>query len=122
MLSQHSGSIVNVASCYGHEGAPGASVYAASKHAVEGLTKSAALEVAEAGVRVNAVAPGPIETGMLNRFTQDTARKAALLSAVSSKRAGSSEEIADAIVFLSSDHASFMTGAVVPIDGGMSAV
>jgi len=76
MLPQHSGSIVNIASCYGHEGAPGASVYAASKHAVEGLTRSAALEVAEAGVRVNAVAPGPIETGLLNRFTHDAARKA----------------------------------------------
>jgi NAD(P)-dependent dehydrogenase (short-subunit alcohol dehydrogenase family) len=122
MLPKHSGSIVNVASCYGHEGAPGASVYAASKHAVEGLTRSTALEVAEAGVRVNAVAPGPIETGMLNRFTQDAARKTGLLSIVPSKRAGTPEEVAGAIVFLSSSDASFMTGAIVPIDGGMSAV
>jgi NAD(P)-dependent dehydrogenase (short-subunit alcohol dehydrogenase family) len=123
MLPQHSGTIVNVASCYGHEGAPGASVYAASKHAVEGLTMSAALEVAEAGVRVNAVAPGPIETGMLNRFIHDdTGRKAGLLSGVPSKRAGSPEEVAGTIVFLSSSDASFVTGAIVPVDGGMSAV
>ncbi len=122
MVPQRSGSIVNIASCYGHEGAPGASVYAASKHAVEGLTRSAALEVAEAGVRVNAVAPGPIETGMLNRFTHDAAGRAGMISTVPSKRAGTPEEIADAIVFLSSSHASFMTGAIVPVDGGMSAV
>jgi NAD(P)-dependent dehydrogenase (short-subunit alcohol dehydrogenase family) len=122
MLAQHSGSIVNISSCYGHEGAAGASVYVASKHAVEGLTKSAALEAAESGIRVNAVAPGPIETGMLNRFTADEAGKAALLSSVPSKRAGSPEEIADAILFLSSPHASFMTGAIVPVDGGMSAL
>ena len=69
MQAQGSGSIVNISSTYGHEGAAGASVYAASKHAVEGMTKSAALEAARFGVRVNAVAPGPTETGMLNRFT-----------------------------------------------------
>jgi NAD(P)-dependent dehydrogenase (short-subunit alcohol dehydrogenase family) len=68
MQAQHSGAIVNISSTNGHAGAPGASVYAASKHAVEGLTKSAALEVAGSGVRVNAVAPGPTETEMLNRF------------------------------------------------------
>src|SRR6185503_14610563 len=69
MLAQGSGSIVNISSTYGHEGAKGASIYAASKHAVEGLTKSAALEVASSGVRLNAVAPGPTDTGMLDRFT-----------------------------------------------------
>ena len=69
MVAQGSGSIVNVLSTYGCAGAAGASIYVASKHAVEGLTKSAALEVAGAGVRVNVVAPGPIETAMLNRFT-----------------------------------------------------
>src|ERR1700721_1090395 len=68
MLAQGSGSIVNVSSTFGHTGAAGASIYAASKHAVEGLTKSAALEAASSGVRVNMVAPGPIETEMLNRF------------------------------------------------------
>src|SRR6202034_3824777 len=70
MLPQGSGSIVNISSSYGHEGAKGASVYAGSKHAVEGITKSAALEAAPSGVRVNAVAPGPTDTGMLDRFTR----------------------------------------------------
>jgi NAD(P)-dependent dehydrogenase (short-subunit alcohol dehydrogenase family) len=69
MLGQGHGSIVNLSSVVGQIGAPGASVYSASKHAVEGLTKSAALGVAGSGVRVNAVAPGPVETEMLNRFT-----------------------------------------------------
>src|ERR1700736_2362471 len=69
MLPQGSGSIVNVSSAYGSVGAPGASVYVASKHAVEGMTKSAALEVAGTGVRVNVVAPGTTDTGMLTRFT-----------------------------------------------------
>src|SRR3984893_18549920 len=78
MLPQGSGSIVNVSSAYGSVGAAGASVYVASKHAIEGLTKSAALEAAAAGVRVNVVAPGPIETGMLNRFTGTAEKKAAL--------------------------------------------
>src|ERR1700689_2106082 len=70
MLPQKSGSIVNISSTYGHIGAPGASAYSASKHAVEGLTKSAALEAAATGVRVNIIAPGPIETEMLTRFAK----------------------------------------------------
>ena len=78
MQPQGRGSIVNISSTYGHQGAAGASVYAASKHAVEGMTKSAALEAASSGVRVNAVAPGSTETGMLNRFTGTAERKAAL--------------------------------------------
>src|SRR3989475_3082381 len=78
MQAQGSGSIVNISSIYGHEGAAGASVSAASKHAVEGMTKSAALEAARFGVRVNAVAPGPTETGMLTRFNGTAERKAAL--------------------------------------------
>src|SRR5881296_779377 len=82
MLAQRSGSIVNVSSTYGHTGAAGASLYSASKHAVEGLTKSAALEAAASGVRINMVAPGPIETGMLNRFTGTAEAKAALASGV----------------------------------------
>jgi len=89
MLPQGSGSIVNVSSTYGRTGAPGASVYVASKHAVEGLTKSAALEAAGSGVRVNVVAPGPIETGMLNRFTGTDERKAGLVGGVPLKRTGS---------------------------------
>jgi len=118
MLPRGQGSIVNVSSVFGRVGGPGAAVYVASKHAVEGLTKAAALEVAGSGVRVNVVAPGPIETGMLNRFTGDEEKKAALVSRVPLKRAGLPEEIAQAIVFLASDKASFITGASIAVDGG----
>ena len=121
MLPQKKGSIVNISSTYGHTGAPGASVYSASKHAVEGLTKSAALEAAGTGVRVNVIAPGPIETTMLNRFTKTEERKSALASTVPLKRVGRPEEIAQAIVFVSSDKASFITGASYLIDGGKTA-
>lgn len=121
MTAQGSGSIVNISSTYGHEGAKGASVYVGSKHAVEGITKSAALEAAASGVRVNAVAPGPTETGMLNRFTGTAERKRALLSGVPLGRIGQPEEIARAIVFLASDAASFVTGQVVTADGGKTA-
>jgi NAD(P)-dependent dehydrogenase (short-subunit alcohol dehydrogenase family) len=118
MLPQRQGSIVNVSSTFGRAGGPGASVYVASKHAVEGLTKATALEVAEAGVRVNVVAPGPIETGMLNRFTGNEDKKAALVSRVPVKRVGLPEEVAQAIVFVASDRASFITGASIAVDGG----
>jgi len=118
MLPQRQGSIVNVSSTFGRAGGPGASVYVASKHAVEGLTKAAALEVAGSGVRVNVVAPGPIETGMLNRFTGDEEKKAALVSRVPLKRAGLPEEIAQTIVFLASEKASFITGVSIAVDGG----
>jgi len=121
MLPQGSGSIVNVSSAYGRIGAPGASVYVASKHAVEGLTKSAALEVAGTGVRVNAVAPGTTDTGMLTRFTHTEENKAALVSTVPVKRLATPEEIAQVIVFVASTNASYMTGASIPVDGGMLA-
>ena len=121
MLAQGSGSIVNVSSTYGHIGARGASIYSASKHAVEGLTKSAALEAAPSGVRVNMVAPGPIETGMLNRFSGTAERKAGLAATVPLKRVGRPEEIAQTIMFLASDNASFITGASYLVDGGKTA-
>jgi NAD(P)-dependent dehydrogenase (short-subunit alcohol dehydrogenase family) len=121
MQTQGSGSIVNLSSTYGHEGAAGASVYVASKHAVEGMTKSAALEGARSGVRVNAVAPGPTETGMLNRFTSNAENKAGLVAGVPLSRVGTPEEIARAIVFLASDKASFTTGQILTVDGGKTA-
>jgi len=121
MLLQKNGSVVNISSTYGHTGAAGASVYSASKHAVEGLTKSAALEAAGTGVRVNVIAPGPIETAMLNRFTKTEERKAGLALTVPLKRVGKPEEIAQAIVFVSSGKASFVTGASYLVDGGKTA-
>jgi NAD(P)-dependent dehydrogenase (short-subunit alcohol dehydrogenase family) len=121
MQLQGSGSIINLSSTMGQRGAPGASMYTASKHAVEGLTKAAALEAAQFGVRVNAVAPGPVETEMLNRFTGGADRKAGLIAGVPLKRAGKPEEIARAILYLASDDASFVTGQILGVNGGKTA-
>jgi NAD(P)-dependent dehydrogenase (short-subunit alcohol dehydrogenase family) len=118
MTAQKSGSIVNITSTYGHVGAAGAAVYVGSKHAVEGMTKSAALEVVASGVRVNAVAPGTTDTGMLTRFTGNADNKAALVATVPMGRMGTPDEIAQAIVFVASPSASFMTGQVISVDGG----
>ena len=121
MQAQGSGSIVNISSTYGHQGAAGASIYVASKHAVEGLSKSVALEVAQFGVRVNVVAPGPTDTGMLTRFTGGDEGKNYLANGVALKRLGRPEEIAHAIVYIASPGASYVTGHVLNVDGGMSA-
>jgi NAD(P)-dependent dehydrogenase (short-subunit alcohol dehydrogenase family) len=118
MQGQGSGSIINISSTYGHEGAAGASIYVGSKHAVEGITKSIAIEIAKSGIRVNCVAPGPTDTGMLTRFTGTPANKAALATTVPMGRLGLSEEVANAIVFIASDQASFVTGHVLNVDGG----
>src|SRR6266404_4927568 len=121
MQAQGSGSIINISSTYGHEGAAGASLYVGAKHAVEGITKSVALEVAKSGIRVNAVAPGPTDTGMLTRFTETAENKAALATQVPLGRLGLSEEVADGIVFIGSDEARFITGHVLNVDGGHTA-
>jgi len=122
MQPQGSGSIINLSSTMGHRGAPGAALYIASKHAVEGLTKAAALEAAPYGVRVNAVAPGPVDTDMLTRFTGTDERKAGLIAGVPMKRPGAPSEIADAIVFLASENASFISGQIVDVNGGKTAL
>jgi len=116
------GNIINISSTYGHKGAAFASVYVAAKHAVEGITKSAALELASVGIRVNCVSPGPTDTGMLTRFTGTDEIKAQLVSSVPFARLGLSEEMADSIVFIASDAARFITGHSLNVDGGLSAV
>jgi NAD(P)-dependent dehydrogenase (short-subunit alcohol dehydrogenase family) len=121
MQGQGSGSIINISSTLGHEGAAGASIYVGSKHAVEGMTKSVALETAESGIRVNAVSPGPTDTGMLTRFTGTPENKAYLVEEVPMGRVGLPEEVANAIVFIASDEASFITGDILDVDGGHSA-
>jgi NAD(P)-dependent dehydrogenase (short-subunit alcohol dehydrogenase family) len=121
MQAQRSGSIINISSTYGHRGAAFASIYVGAKHAVEGITKSVALELAKSGIRVNAVAPGPTDTGMLSRFTGSADNKAALVRQVPLDRLGLSEEVADGIVFIASDGAKWITGEVLNVDGGMTA-
>lgn len=119
MLAQQRGAIVNLTSIYGLRGQPRWTVYSASKAAVIGLTQGAALEVAQNGLRVNAVAPGPVHTPLLQRSTQgDTRRTAAM---VPMKRNGTADEVVQAIAWLLSDASSYVTGAVLPVDGGMAA-
>lgn len=122
MLPQGSGSIINLSSIAGQVGIPGASIYAASKHAIEGLTKSVALEGAAAGVRVNAVAPGPVATEMLDRFSGGSEEaKANFLNSMPAKRAATVDEIAQTILFLASDKARYLTGQRIAVDGGYTA-
>src|SRR5579864_9347515 len=122
MLAQGHGNIVNLSSTLGSRGAAGASIYVASKHAVEGLTKAAALEGAAAGVRVNAVAPGTVDTEMLDRFTGGSEEaKAGFISTIPAKRAATPEEIAQTILFVAGDKARYLTGHSIFVDGGYTA-
>ena len=122
MMAQGHGSIVNLSSIAGQVGIAGGSVYAASKFAVEGLTKSAALEGAALGVRVNAVAPGPVATDMLDRFVgRNESAKAGFLASIPAKRAATAEEIAETIVFVASAKAAYLTGQCIAVDGGYTA-
>lgn len=121
MIPRGHGSIINVSSSYGSMGAAYASIYVGSKHAVEGITKSVALEVAATGVRVNVLAPGTTETGMLKRFTKTEENYDGLVSTVPMGRVGQPEEIAQAIVFLGSDKSPYLTGASLGVDGGLLA-
>jgi NAD(P)-dependent dehydrogenase (short-subunit alcohol dehydrogenase family) len=121
MQPQGFGNIVNISSTMGSRGAANAALYVASKHAVEGLTKAGALEAAAFGVRVNAIAPGPVETAMLDRFTGSHDQKAKLLAGVPLRRAGKPEELAASILFVASDRASFITGQIINVNGGRTA-
>ena len=123
MLSQGGGSIVNNSSVEGLVGLEGTSAYAASKHGVVGLTKTAALEYAQSGIRVNAVCPGLIRTPMVERYSRGDAEIEAQLAASLEPvgRMGSPEEVAEAVVWLCSEAASFVTGHAMAVDGGFLA-
>jgi NAD(P)-dependent dehydrogenase (short-subunit alcohol dehydrogenase family) len=121
MAGQDSGSIVNIASTYGHKPAAGGTAYVSSKFAVEGLTKTVALEQGNSGIRVNAVAPGLTDTNMADRFTGSAEGNDALVATVPLLRRGNPEELANAIAFLSSPEASYISGTVFEVDGGLSA-
>jgi NAD(P)-dependent dehydrogenase (short-subunit alcohol dehydrogenase family) len=120
MLAQGGGAIVNVASTLGLRGAPSGSPYSASKHGVIGLTKSAALEYAGSGVRVNAVCPGAIDTPMMDEtFAKFPGFREGLIAFVPMGRMGRPEEVAAAIAWLASDSASFITGECLAVEGGL---
>jgi NAD(P)-dependent dehydrogenase (short-subunit alcohol dehydrogenase family) len=122
MLKSSGGAIVNTSSVAGHIALPQASIYVATKHAVEGLTKAVALEFAKQGIRVNAIAPGSIDTDMVDRLVgKDGERRNWLLSLHPVGRFGTSEEIAAAVLYLASDAAKFTTGTTLLVDGGWTA-
>jgi NAD(P)-dependent dehydrogenase (short-subunit alcohol dehydrogenase family) len=118
MVKQGGGVVVNTSSGAGIRGVAGGAAYAASKHAIIGLTRSAALDYAKQNIRVNAVLPGNIETPMMDRFTGGDIQKAIDLEPVG--RLGKPEEIAEAVLWMASDLGGFVTGAATVIDGGWS--
>jgi NAD(P)-dependent dehydrogenase (short-subunit alcohol dehydrogenase family) len=120
MLKNGGGAIVNTSSVVGHVGFPQISIYTASKHAVEGLTKSLALEFAKQNIRINTVAPGPIATEMWDRVAGDGVGDQ-VIEIVPVQRVGAAEEIAAAVLYLASDAAKFTTGTSLVVDGGLIA-
>ncbi len=120
MLAHGGGAIVNTASQAGLTGLAGVAIYAATKHGVVGLTKSAALDVAQQGIRINAVAPGPIETGLLHRMIGDAIPMDVIASGVPMNRIAQPDEVAQGILWLASDNASYVTGHTLAIDGGFT--
>jgi NAD(P)-dependent dehydrogenase (short-subunit alcohol dehydrogenase family) len=123
VMLQHGGAIVNVASVAGLIGFPGNAAYAASKHAVLGLTKSTALETASKGIRVNAVCPSYVDTPMVGELTEGNAELEARVNQASPmRRLGTADEVAQSILWLASPAASFVNGAYLSVDGGLAAM
>jgi len=120
MLKNGGGAIVNNSSVAGHVGLGEVSIYIASKHAVEGLTKSVALEFARQNIRINAVAPGVIATEMFDRFAEGASRDQ-ITSMIPVGRSGVTKEIAAAVLYLCSDNAKFTVGTSLVVDGGFIA-
>jgi NAD(P)-dependent dehydrogenase (short-subunit alcohol dehydrogenase family) len=122
MLKQGRGAIVNTASVLGLRGASDMPAYVASKHGVVGLTKVAALEYAQTGIRINAVCPAAVDTPMNDLITGgDPGAEATMAARHPIGRIGTPEEVAEAVIWLCSDSASFVTGHALPVDGGMLA-
>jgi 3-oxoacyl-[acyl-carrier protein] reductase len=118
MMRQRAGSIINISSVVGLLGNPGQVNYSASKAGVLGITKSTAREVAKRGVRVNAVAPGYIQTRMTEELSEEA--RQALMDNIPLQRLGEPEDVANAVLFLASDASSYLTGQVISVDGGMA--
>lgn len=121
LLKSGKGSIINLASTAAINGLPLCAGYAATKHAVAGMTKSVALELAAQNVRVNAIAPGPVNTGLLSSMRQGRVAAGGQAAKVPMERVSEPEEMAGAVVWLASDASSFVTGALISIDGGVVA-
>jgi len=121
MKPQGSGSIINVSSTYGQMGFPDSALYVGSKHAIIGITKAAALEGAPHGIRVNAIAPGFTQTAMYERVTGSDDVRAAVNSILPLHRAGTPDEIAEAILYIGSAKAAYLTGQTLTLDGGLMA-
>lgn len=122
MSKQQSGAIVNLSSTMGSRGNPQAPMYSASKHAIEGFTKSVALEAIRYNVRVNGVAPGPIATEMLDRIAGGADNLPKVAATIPAGRIGEPEEVADAILFMASERASYIAGQILAVNGGKTAM
>lgn len=120
LMQERGGVIINTASTAGVQAIAGVSAYSATKHGIIGLTRGAALEQAAKGIRVNAVAPGPVATGLLSRMVAGQIPLDVIAQSVPMKRISEPEEIADAILWLASDAAAYVTGETLVIDGGLT--